>query len=152
MFKKILVAFDGSEPSKHALDYAADMAFLCKGTLIILTVVPRVNLPLYPDESSGTPIVFGQDLTKYQDRLKVLYKNSLTEAIKDVKENFPDLKIVDLFLEGRPSAIIIEEAERNGVDLIVLGSRGIGGISGWILGSTSRRVVDSCTKPVLVVK
>jgi nucleotide-binding universal stress UspA family protein len=33
-----------------------------------------------------------------------------------------------------------------------MGSRGVGGITGWILGSTSRRVVDSCTKPILIVK
>jgi nucleotide-binding universal stress UspA family protein len=152
MFKKILVAFDGSEPSKHALDYAADMAFQCKGILIILTVVPRVNVPVYPDESGGSPVVFGQDWTGYQDRLKDVYQKSLLEAVKDIKENFPELEVVDFLLEGRPSATIIEESERNKVDLIVLGSRGLGGISGWILGSTSRRVVESCTKPVLIVK
>jgi len=152
MFKKILVAFDGSEASKHALDYAADMAYQYKGILIILTVVPRVTLPAYPDEGSGVPVVVGQDWTIYQDRLKEMYQKSLTEAIKDVREDLPSLEVVELLLGGRPSAVIIEEAERNRVDLIVLGSRGLGGISGWILGSTSRRVVESCTKPVLVVK
>jgi nucleotide-binding universal stress UspA family protein len=152
MFKKILVAFDGSEPSKHAVDYAADMAFQCKGILIILTVVPRVNIPVYTDESGSSPVVFGQDWVGYQDRLKDVYQKSLLEAVKDIKENLPELEIVELLLEGRPSATIIEESERNKVDLIVLGSRGLGGISGWILGSTSRRVVESCTKPVLIVK
>jgi len=55
-------------------------------------------------------------------------------------------------MEGRPSATIVDEAEKNEMDLIVIGSRGLGGITGWILGSTSRRIVESCTKPVLVVK
>ena len=49
-------------------------------------------------------------------------------------------------------ATITEYAENNGVDLIVMGSRGIGGYTGWILGSTSRKVVDSCTKPILIAK
>ena len=47
---------------------------------------------------------------------------------------------------------IVEQAEKDDVDIIVMGSRGIGGYTGWILGSTSRRVVDSCTKPILIVK
>ncbi|MDP2901210.1 MAG: universal stress protein, partial [Candidatus Bathyarchaeota archaeon] len=54
--------------------------------------------------------------------------------------------------EGRPSALIVGEADRLGVSLIVMGSRGLGGITGWILGSTSRQVVDQCTKAILIVK
>ncbi len=65
---------------------------------------------------------------------------------------FPDLAVEAILLEGRPSSTIVEQAEKNQADLIVMGSRGIGGISGWILGSTSRRVVESCTKPVLIIK
>jgi nucleotide-binding universal stress UspA family protein len=54
--------------------------------------------------------------------------------------------------EGRPSATIVDVAEKDGYDLIVMGSRGIRGITSWILGSTSRGVVDSCKKPVLIIK
>ncbi len=50
------------------------------------------------------------------------------------------------------SSTIVNAAEEYDADLIVIGSRGIGGITGWILGSTSRNVVESCTKPILVVK
>ena len=42
-------------------------------------------------------------------------------------------------------------AEKEGCDMIIMGSRGIGGIKGWVLGSTSRRVVDSCKTPVLII-
>ena len=50
------------------------------------------------------------------------------------------------------AAAIADVAENEGYDIIVMGSRGIGAIMDWILGSTSRRVVDSCTKPVLIIK
>ena len=43
-------------------------------------------------------------------------------------------------------------ANTENVDLIVMESRGLGGISGWVLGSTSRRVVETCEKPILIVK
>jgi len=55
-------------------------------------------------------------------------------------------------MEGRPSANIVDVAEKKGYDLIAMESRGIGGIKGWIFGSTSCRVVDFCTTPVLIIK
>ncbi len=57
-----------------------------------------------------------------------------------------------MLMEGRPSANIVDVAEKEGYDLMVMGSRGIGGIKGRIFGSTSRRVVDSCKTPVLIIK
>jgi nucleotide-binding universal stress UspA family protein len=153
LFKKILVAFDGSEQSKRAIDYAVDMADSCKGKLIVLTVVPKMTLPVFPDEGFGSvPISTAQDWAEYQDKMKAMYKKSQNDVMKDIKEHFPKLETEAELLEGRPSSTIVEEAEKNQADLIVMGSRGIGGISGWILGSTSRRVVESCTKPVLIIK
>jgi nucleotide-binding universal stress UspA family protein len=153
LYKKILVAYDGSEPSKHALDHAVNIADKWGAELEILSVVPRVMMPVFPDEGFGAaPITAAQDMSDYQDKMKTIYQASLEEAKNDVNESFPNIKVVTKLLEGRPSSTIVDEAENNNFDLIVMGSRGIGGITGWILGSTSRRVVDSCTKPILVVK
>ncbi len=153
MFKKILVAFDGSEPSKRAINYAADMAESFKGTLIVLTVVPKVTLPVFPDEGFGsTPIMAAQEFDEYQDRMRAMYQKSQDDVVKSIKEHFPELKTEVVILEGRPSSIIVEESEKRQAELIVIGSRGLGGITGWILGSTSRRVAESCTKPLLIVK
>lgn len=153
MYKKILVAFDGSESSRFAIDQAVELAVKLGSELTILSVVPKVMMPIFPDEGFGAaPITAAQDLGEYQDKMKEIYMGSLVEVERDVKEAYPDLVVRTIFKEGRPSATIVEEAEENEADLIVIGSRGLGGISGWILGSTSRRVVDSCTKPVLVVK
>jgi len=153
MYRKILVAFDGSEPSKHALDIAVSTADKWKAELVILSVVPRVMMPVFPDEGFGAaPITAAQDMSEYQDKMKEIYASSLREVEEDINEAFPDIVVTTKLMEGRPSAIIVEEAEEEHIDLIVIGSRGIGGITGWILGSTSRRVVESCTKPILVVK
>lgn len=150
MYKKILVAFDGSEPSKYALDHAVSIASKWESELIILSVVPRVSTPLFPD--GGPAPLTSLHLADYHDSLIEIYSKSLKEAEDDVKEAFPSVKINSMLLDGRPSSIIVETAENEDVDLIVIGSRGIGGITGWILGSTSRRVVETCTKPVLIVK
>ena len=55
-------------------------------------------------------------------------------------------------MEGRPSVNIVYVAEKEGYDLMVMGSRGIGGIEGRIFGSTSRRVAASCKKPIMIIK
>jgi nucleotide-binding universal stress UspA family protein len=153
VYQKILVAYDGSEPSKHALDHAVNIAERWGSELEILSVVPRVMMPVFPDEGFGAaPITAAQDMSDYQDKMRSIYQASLEEAENDVKESFSNINVSTRLLEGRPSSIIVDEAENNDFDLIVIGSRGIGGITGWILGSTSRRVVESCTKPILVVK
>jgi len=151
LYKKILVAFDGSEPSRMALDHAVHLAAKYSSEIIIISVVPRVTLPVFPDEGFETPpLIEAQE--DYQEKIRNIYMKSLEEAENGVKEAFPELNVSSKLLEGRPSSTIVDEAENNNVDLIVIGSRGLGGITGWILGSTSRRVVDSCTKPVLVIK
>lgn len=150
LFSRILVAFDGSEPSKRALDIAAKTAAMFKGELIILTAVPRVTIPVFAEEGTGSlrPI----DIRDYQSKMMELYRKSLESAEAEVKMRYPDLKSEALLLEGRPSSTVVEEAEKRDVHLIIMGSRGLGGITGWILGSTSRKVVDQCTKPILIVK
>ena len=153
MYKTILVPLDGSEPSRHALAHAISIASKYGARLKLLAVVPQVVLPVFPDEGFGTaPVTAAKDMARYQDKMKDLYEGVLAEAIAKLKEERSEIEVVAVLREGRPSATIVEVAENDGVDLIVMGSRGVGGITGWILGSTSRRVVDSCTRPILIVK
>lgn len=153
MIQKILVALDGSEPSERALEYAVEFAERWGAELTLLAVIPRVMLPVFPDEGFGaTPIAAAKDFGQYQKRMRTIYQNVLTEAETDLRRDHPEVKVVTRLEEGRPSSTIVGVAEEDDFDIIVMGSRGIGGITGWILGSTSRRVVDSCTKPILIVK
>lgn len=150
MFRRILVAVDGSEPSNRALKYAAEFAVRWGAELKILVVVPKVILPVFPNEGMGVALY--SEVDKYQERARAAYERVLEDSIRAVKETHPDLRVDGVLKEGRPSSTIVETADKEDVDLIVMGSRGLGGIMGWVLGSTSRRVVDSCTKPILVVK
>jgi nucleotide-binding universal stress UspA family protein len=153
MYRKILVALDGSEPSNNALEHAATIAKKFDAELMLVAVVQRMMIPIFPDEGFGAvPLSAAKDMAQYQDKMRVLYQNVLKEAKEKIKEEYPGVKTESILKEGRPSATIVEQAEKDDVDIIVMGSRGIGGYTGWILGSTSRRVVDSCTKPILIVK
>jgi len=144
MWKKILVAIDGSAPSLHALEVAADMAHNNKAELTILSVVP-------PIPSMGLEGEMPQ-LTEYTDTIEESVKKMVTSKVKEVEDSHPDLEVVPIVMTGSPSRKIVEAARAREADLIVVGNRGTGGILNWMLGSVSRQVTDACTVPVLVVK
>jgi nucleotide-binding universal stress UspA family protein len=149
VFSKVLVAYDGSDPSKRALDHAAKMAAMFEGELIILTVVPKISVPVYSNAELGAQAM---DIASLQERMRENYSQSIQKADEEIKGLYPHLKVDTVLTEGRPASLIVSEAEKLGVSLIVMGSRGLGGITGWLLGSTSRQVVDLCTKAILIVK
>ena len=145
MFKNILAAIDGSEPSQHALTIAADLAQQQGATLTIVTVVPYAPPLLMEDMTQAY-------MPEYQERLRKGYEQLLTKTTTTLKTSHPDLKTKTILKEGSPATKIIETAREQKTDLIVIGNRGTGGIATWLLGSVSRHITDSCTAPVLVVK
>jgi nucleotide-binding universal stress UspA family protein len=134
LYKKILVATDGSEHAKHALNSAVETARKWGAELVILTVL-----------STSSPKLYMSEAREYHQRL-------LQEAADTVANMDPNLKFVTQLEEGLPSTIIVNITEEEDVDLIVIGSRGVGGITGLLLGSTSRHVAETCSKPILIVK
>ncbi|MCX6648971.1 MAG: universal stress protein [Candidatus Bathyarchaeota archaeon] len=147
MYRKILAAIDGSEPSKRALEYAAEIAETRKTELIIATAVPRAHIAAFPVEGFS-PLYMDQ----YEEDLNHTYSRILAEATESVKNKHSDLPVNKRLLDGRAGDAIVEASNEEGVDLIVMGCRGLSGITGFVLGSVSRHVVENCTKPILIVK
>jgi len=144
LITKILVAVDGSEPSKNALGQALEHSIKWNAELLIVTVVPPI--------SSVTYLGQHEYITHYKEFLRESQKKVLDEVSSFVRNRCPDIKYETRLEEGRPSDVIVDIARNEDVDLIIMGSRGMGGIKGLVLGSTSRSVVNSCTKPILIVK
>ena len=145
MFKKILVAIDGSAQANLAFNFGVDLAKRDGAELLVLTVVPP--LPVYIAEEGELSY-----FQRFIDDMEQFHNNLLTETIRDIKSNHIGLKARSVLKKGKPSRNIIEVAKEEEADLIILGNRGIGGILSWMLGSTSKRVADACTVPVLIVK
>jgi len=76
----------------------------------------------------------------------------LEDAKKSLKEKYPKLTVSTQLKKGYVAKKILKASEETEVDLIVIGSRGLGGLTGWFLGSVTNHVVNHCTKPILVVK
>ncbi len=147
MYKKILVPLDGSEPSKHALIAAMESASKWDSELLILSVIPRVSALLYTGHGS-----IGKDLGVYENELKQIYMKIVNDAREMVRTSHPELTISVSVIKGHVPSKILAVSDREDIDLIVMGSRGLSGIESWFLGSVSKNVVEHCKKPILIVK
>jgi nucleotide-binding universal stress UspA family protein len=151
--KKILVPTDGSEQADKALNFALDMAQKYKAKIEILHVIPPILTTLTPyPVVSGSPVLTSKLIDDYYKEAKLEGKKMLTEAITLAQSKTEGLEIITKLNKGKPSDIIIAEAENEDFDLIVMGSRGLGGIKEFILGSVSNQVVHESKNPVLIVK
>ncbi len=144
MYDRILVAVDGSETSLLALSHAVELARVFGSELTLLSVIDKFKLPFSAE--------YGQEAQESHERLVRSVIENLDEVTLELGESHPDLRIAPRVEEGRPAKIIVDVAEEEDFDLIVMGSQGFGLIAGWFLGSVSNEVVNSCTKPLLIVK
>ena len=148
MIKKILVAIDGSDLAYKSLDYALDLARKYSAEVTVLTVIQMPANSLLEQGSAFTPI----SSQSYRKKLKNYHKEILSEATKNAKKSSPKIHFTTKLVEGRPADKIVETAKLESFDLIVIGSRGLGGIKESFLGSVSDRVADEAPCPVLIIK
>lgn len=136
--KKILVPLDGSSNSFRGLDTAIHMARECQATITGLYVAgivkPRTNDPITPLEK-----------ILLEHAQKIMKKAKITAARKGIL-------FFDRVSYGDDGKRIVEVADKQNFDLIVIGSRGMGSAKELFLGSTSNYVLHKSKKPVLVVK
>jgi nucleotide-binding universal stress UspA family protein len=145
-FSTILVGIDGSESSIDAADYAIEMAKK-DGAQVIALTVNRIPLSSY---GLATP----QDEVKQSKENEDMqeFKEWLDKISQNAKQNSVQLKKEIINSQMSVEAAIVEYAESEGVDLIVIGTRGNSGIKNMLLGSIASGIVKYATCPVMVVK
>ena len=137
MFKKILVAIDGSEYSRHALPTAIEVAQKFGGDLVVLHVA---------EHDRGRAVAFSIESPAEATRL-------VADAVKKAKDARLSAK-GELFdrAAGHVAPAIAATAAANSIDLIVMGSRGLSDAQGFLLGSVTHRVMQLVDIPVLVAR
>jgi nucleotide-binding universal stress UspA family protein len=156
-FRKLLVPFDGSKASNNAILSAMELAALSpESHVILLHVVPELlQIPLVfegPIHSPRTGEI--TTMTAYWQEIYQGLKTAALKILQDSKDKFVSAGIsVETRTEvGNLLDVIIKHAERDNVDLIIMGSTGLRGISKIrALGSVSRRVSEEASCPVLLV-
>ena len=141
---KVLVGIDGSDHSFRAAQYALEISKKYVAKLIAVTVT---YMPAKSRMSQQEAIEVGAGLSE-MDKAKTWFESFTQSA----RENKIDLK-TELVNSQRPvDYVILEYAEKEGIDLIVIGTRGRPGLSKIVLGSVASRIVTYSHIPVLVVK
>ena len=156
-FQKILVPYDGSTFADKALENAIGIAKLTGANtqIILLHVTPHIPIPLTferPVYSAKT----GKSipLTQYIQELSEEMEENASNMLEGEKRKYAhhDIKIETISLNGYPSEKIIEFANSEKVDLIVIGNVGLSGFSKVkALGSVSRNVSERASCPVLII-
>lgn len=145
LFKKILVATDGSSCSRLAVCYAVGLAKLSAAELIALYVVDiKTGCGLEQCITVTTPK--REAIMKLHERGERAVKYAEAQASKE------GVRIVKRLVEGHPAEEITRVARDESVDLIVMGTLGLSGIKKYLLGSTADKVVRHSRVPVLTVR
>jgi nucleotide-binding universal stress UspA family protein len=179
MYAKILVPYDGSKPSNNALNYAVHIVKANMSTSISESSLPSLPatdntittihsrpevMLLYIVEQIHAPPSFYygmkiREVKTTEEYLKEVYYNMKVKAMemlnkKKMEYSNSNISIsTNVFIGKRPVDKIIEFASNNKVDLIVMGTRGLSGISRIrALGSVSRGVAERSDCPVLLVQ
>lgn len=141
LYKKILIATDGSEYTKNAVDYGIDLAKCTGAKLYAIYVIDTAAFASIPMDAAW-------------ESMYELLNQEGNQAIKYVVEKAESegLEIEGKLIEGHPADEIIKSSESNAVSLIVMGTLGKSGLDRFLLGSVAEKVVRNSKIPVLVVR
>ncbi len=154
--KKILYTTDLSKNARHAFGYAMGLANRYGAGITILHVLEDMS----PYADSLVINILGKD--KWEELRKSNTQgllDSIKERLKDfcdeTSRELPECPFItdDILVKvGIPTDVILKEANKSEYDLVIMGAHGHGILSGAMMGSTSRRVLRRCKKPVLVIR
>lgn len=140
-FNKILVPVDGSRHSKKALITANEIGKYFDSKIILLNVINSIHLPQMETFDLEMAINFNEEASRES--------GELLDRAGGYIDDYPN-NIELISSEGDAASIIVEVAEENDVDLIVMGSKGLGAFRSAFMGSVSTDVVNKSSKSVLI--
>jgi nucleotide-binding universal stress UspA family protein len=166
MFQKILVPLDGSEMGEKVLPYVETLALSLKATVVLLRVEPlpkgrsggafkaavayMTDMRLPRSETdvdmARHPVYRESEMASLEAEAKSL----LMPVAERLREKGVQVEVAVVF--GRPAGGILQFAESEKVDLIVMATHGEGGASPWAYGPTTERVARRATVPVMLVR
>ena len=173
MFKNILCAVDGPDHANKALGLAIDLAKKYDARLLLLhvllrnvdapelrrfaeiegltkTVEPEINRLRGVD--SRSEILRLRDMTTVSQGVLATIAEHIVDAAKLEAENQGVENVSVRVLDGDPSKRILESAERENTDCIVIGSRGLSDVKSLFLGSVSQKVSNQAACTCIAVK
>jgi len=141
-FKRVLIATDGSENAEKAASYGMYLAKAACAEVHVLYVI------------STQHAVTTRTVKSWSEGLEEYLKDKGRIAIGNVEKMGEEagVKVKSVFLKGIPADKILEYAQENNIDLIVVGTHGLTGIKKFLIGSIAEKVVRHSRVPVMVIR
>ena len=152
MIKKILVATDASAASNRALEMAAQLANQYDAELLIIHVIRDMQIPF---DIKEIPELESDTIESFATAREEIMRKVAESVLKDAKakaEKAGANTVQTLIGTGDPATSILDVTKRREIDMIVIGTRGLGKLKGQILGSVSRKVTNNAETSCLIVR
>lgn len=153
MYKKIMVPLDGSELAECVLPHVQSFISGCQVDTIVLVRVVEPS----PASYKGAYVTSAEDLAKIDANTKMIEEERKKNAAEYLKGAAGRLKLDGVkclteVISGRAADSLVEYAEANAVELILIATHGRSGVSRWVRGSIADRVLRASRIPVLMVR
>jgi nucleotide-binding universal stress UspA family protein len=146
MFQRILLASDGSDHALKAARVAAELARQFRAELVVLCVFQESAVPVPMMGSMDVPPI-DLEIDRLAEDVQAAVERRTTKTLDEFGVTYQTRREI-----GHPVDRIVQAAKQEMADLIVMGSRGLGGLESFMLGSVSDRVLHHAHCPVLIVK
>ena len=146
VLSKILLPTDGSRNSLRAARYAAEIAKKCGSKVTLLHVIESTPIASSPIEIGIDARLVVENETKIKERGK--------KVIEKTKKPFDrySVPVETKYFYGHTVRAIVETAEKENFDVIIIGSRGLGGVKRLVLGSVANAVTHQASCPVFIIR
>ncbi|MGI8921074.1 MAG: universal stress protein [Solirubrobacteraceae bacterium] len=145
MFKSVVVGTDGSATASEAVRQSIDLARKVGAKLNLVSAFEPISNQRLRDESRGAPEDLQWMINPRED-----VDATLSEAAKSAKE--ADVDVETFARQGDPADAILDVAEEQGSDLIIVGNRGMTGAKRFLLGSVPNKVSHHAPCSVLIIR
>ena len=141
---RIVVGVDGSPNAAHAVAWTAEVARALDAEVVAVHAVdPRLFVPVMETLGPPPPAVVGEE---WYEETREAFEHTWVSPLRAL-----GVRYRTVFVDGSPAPTLIEVAQEEKADLLVVGSRGRGGFAGLVLGSVSNFVAHHAKLPVVVV-
>jgi len=142
--RRIVAGVDGSPNAAHALAWTAQLALALDAEVIAVHAVdPRIFVPIIETLGPPAPPAVGRE---WYDEVRDAFEKDWVSPLRA-----GGVRYRTEMVDGSPALALVDIAENEKADLIVVGSRGRGGFTGLLLGSVSTYVMHHARRPVIVI-
>lgn len=154
MYQKIMVPLDGSELAECVLPHVESIVRGCGSAHVtFIRVIEPVHIPI-ASETDGAAVFTAMEAQRIQEGVDSENLAMAEEYLTSVagRNRYPGADVETRVLTGRTAEMLARFAEQNGIDLIIIATHGLSGISRWVWGSVADRILRAACVPVLMVR